>query len=1465
MIRISVSRNLAEHPFVPAMGVEDFAEVERVLLLALRSLQHDELHGSYTPLAALDEATLASLKADGLYAEAVDPPYHAAATSRDGLLPVHRAASGVFRAANGQLAAWVNASDHLQVVGAQRNGSARTVFEAVHSCLAFVEKVLLEQGKTYALHRRLGYVGACPSLVGTSMRVHVRVALPALTATGSASLGEVAAEYGLRALPLPAAAGGGGGGAGAGGLGGGGGSCGSDTARTSRGEHGGSAGGGSAGGASGSGGGSGVAARLSDGTGGAATREGLGAFKRRSRGVRLSARVGERERRMSGESSDGASPLRSTPHGAGAEEGAEGAPGEWGASQRLSGGDADGGASSGAFASASSSASSPREWWEVSNRSCLGRTEVQLTQLVLDGAAALRAIEQRLAGGESLLQAMTPPPPPEAASVQLARAVRRSAASGRRSPLALLTLSSTAQLPVLDWAGRASALTLAGLRLYDRDATLLAELLTLNTGLASVDLSQCRMTEAGSMAIARSLRLSCPLSTLTELRLADNRLRVSGAHALLDALEASACSLSVLDLSANELCGGTVAEDHSFGLIKGSAARLSEHGQLCRLDSDGLCSAGPRMEPSSGCYRIELEVLQASDGDGAYVGVIRPDANKASYPGSDDKGVGWRAKGGVRHLHNTVDLGGALVGWGQGDRIGLMLDTHTSELTFYKNGKALEQRYTLQIDGPLLFAVGRYYGSYVVRCLYVHQQGGNEEMDYSALERLCAMVHAPGNSLRELRVASNQLTGVSKFHGGRRNERGLQRLLRAFEAPQCRLTHLDVSGNGLSAEDAATIVAIAMRCDSSVRLLKLHTWLVPVRRLASDETLDLRSQAMADEDAVLLSRLLETRTHLTHLDLQGNRLGTQGVTALADAVAASGTPLRWLSVASNRLGAVAACALLDGLHRAKSSALQSLDLSDNPITSSAPEASSAAFDTRALSSLATLLLEPTCQLRSLGLASVQLCGRDGDAAYVGEGLSMLASALRRSRAPLEALKLSGNAIRDAEAAMLASTLAERRTRGDAPFSLDLSTNSLSSSRLASLAALCPLKAAFQRPLCERTYVGFDKCVYGAATTDEAIFLAHGSGTIVKVSLSEWKELGRYEGHTDDTNCLTLHGDDLLLSGSDDYTVKLWSTSLSSSGEGACLATLSGHEARVWCIVASDEYVYSCSADKSIVVWSLDDARRGVSTQLARLTSHTDVVYALRLAFGKLFSSSADKTINCYQVPKPHRDGGAGGAGGAGGEGGAGGAAGASSSASAAAAAASSSTSTAPSPSSAAHAHQLIYSWEAHAHSITCLVACEPLGLLCSGAEDGRISLWRVGETSASSAGTLSARPSGGRTSSSNLAVYALAVSPSSGTVLFAGGADYRVHMYDLVHRTLLHTLTGHASTVRALCFTRGGDRLCSSGGDFNLLVWRVPGGEGCEGGEGSEGGEGADFPPAPAMASDAAEDATAPTIVEEAN
>ena len=218
--------------------------------------------------------------------------------------------------------------------------------------------------------------------------------------------------------------------------------------------------------------------------------------------------------------------------------------------------------------------------------------------------------------------------------------------------------------------------------------------------------------------------------------------------------------------------------------------------QVCRLDADGMCTAGLRMARHSGCYHVEFEVLQVTDGDGAYVGLVKSDVNKSSYPGSDEKGIGWRAKGGVRHQHNTMDLsssgsgdggGGTVPSWGQGDRVGFIFDTETLQLRFVKapptppalptprrrpnplpsptpsprvtsqNGRMLGTTCTVPMDDALYFAVGRYYGMCTFRAVFIHQQrGGDPPMDFSALERLCTFMTAPDHSLSELILSSNQ-------------------------------------------------------------------------------------------------------------------------------------------------------------------------------------------------------------------------------------------------------------------------------------------------------------------------------------------------------------------------------------------------------------------------------------------------------------------------------------------------------------------------------------------------------------------------------------------------------------------------------------------------------------------------------------------------------------------------------------
>ena len=115
-----------------------------------------------------------------------------------------------------------------------------------------------------------------------------------------------------------------------------------------------------------------------------------------------------------------------------------------------------------------------------------------------------------------------------------------------------------------------------------------------------------------------------------------------------------------------------------------------------------------------------------------------------------------------------------------------------------------------------------------------------------------------------------------------------------------------------------------------------------MKQLAVDSALRLHAQSIEDADATLLGRLLETRSHLTHLDLSGNKLDTGGAAAIAQALAQSGTPLQELNVAGNRLRSSAAASLLHGVLALRPSALRLLDLSRNPIA----EAASGAYDTQ---------------------------------------------------------------------------------------------------------------------------------------------------------------------------------------------------------------------------------------------------------------------------------------------------------------------------------------------------------------------------------------------------------------------------------------------------------------------------------------------------------------------------------------
>jgi WD40 repeat protein len=121
----------------------------------------------------------------------------------------------------------------------------------------------------------------------------------------------------------------------------------------------------------------------------------------------------------------------------------------------------------------------------------------------------------------------------------------------------------------------------------------------------------------------------------------------------------------------------------------------------------------------------------------------------------------------------------------------------------------------------------------------------------------------------------------------------------------------------------------------------------------------------------------------------------------------------------------------------------------------------------------------------------------------------------------------------------------------------------------------------------------------------------------------------FSGHTDAIKCMRWGGSNLLYSGSQDRTIKVWDTAT-----GERLFTL-GEPTDGINSIAMDptgKMVAAGGLDKSIRIWALEaKAGRLLQSQIA----HEDAI--LKLAWSPdgatLVSASADRTIKVFKVPQ----------------------------------------------------------------------------------------------------------------------------------------------------------------------------------------------------------------------------------------
>ena len=160
--RIRLARNLAEFPFISKANEEDRAQIERTLRERVLKIQDSE------ELRYVDVAELEGIDRQFLVERQLISREHADS----------QGARGVAIDKREQVSLMINEEDHLRIQVMHSGLDLQAAWEHINRI-----DNLIEEQVTYAFHDTLGYLTACPTNVGSGVRVSVMLHLPALVLT----------------------------------------------------------------------------------------------------------------------------------------------------------------------------------------------------------------------------------------------------------------------------------------------------------------------------------------------------------------------------------------------------------------------------------------------------------------------------------------------------------------------------------------------------------------------------------------------------------------------------------------------------------------------------------------------------------------------------------------------------------------------------------------------------------------------------------------------------------------------------------------------------------------------------------------------------------------------------------------------------------------------------------------------------------------------------------------------------------------------------------------------------------------------------------------------------------------------------------------------------------------------------------------------------------------------------------
>ncbi|CAB4063689.1 FBXW7 [Lepeophtheirus salmonis] len=110
------------------------------------------------------------------------------------------------------------------------------------------------------------------------------------------------------------------------------------------------------------------------------------------------------------------------------------------------------------------------------------------------------------------------------------------------------------------------------------------------------------------------------------------------------------------------------------------------------------------------------------------------------------------------------------------------------------------------------------------------------------------------------------------------------------------------------------------------------------------------------------------------------------------------------------------------------------------------------------------------------------------------------------------------------------------------------------------------------------------------------------------------------GHEEEVNCAIIHGNQYILSGSSDKTLRLWSY---ESGE--CLHVLTGFKGKVWCADMNNTQIIAGGRFGQIGFWSLEELNEGKG-RILDPHSHITAVGSIKLEKLGLLSGDGEGHI-----------------------------------------------------------------------------------------------------------------------------------------------------------------------------------------------------------------------------------------------